>query len=200
MSEPEKKRQKLQDTQNVNSGPGPPPVAISHLKTPGGQETGVNFQKSAEVLNKCLNSRCICEWQAGDHNQIFVNSGLLGASKCCVDDALVFCSSLQLLCETIARQSAYSGEQTYCKSLQQMQRKLFHSDTFMGFTSVLQQYLRSSNCHLSFAASKAISAWLKAANEESCLIFLDNLLENIVRKHLFLLFAQYHHNSLFHLG
>lgn len=187
MSEPDKKRQRLQDTQNVNSGPGPPPVVIAQCKTTSGQESTLNLQKSAETLNKYIYGRCLCEWQAGGYHQVLLNSGSSGASKYSADDALVFCSSVQLLCETIARQSLYSDEREFCKTLQQVQRKLFHSDTFTDFTATLQQFLRSSNCHLSFAASKAISAWLKAAYEESCLFFLDNLLENIVSALMFFL-------------
>lgn len=97
------------------------------------------------------------------------------------NEILLLCSGIQLLCEEIARQQSIENNgNTQCRSLKRFKVLLFHVNSSSDPTCLLQHYLRSHNQYISYAAAKALLAWLKAAADGACRVFLDRLLNNIV--------------------
>ena len=185
MSEPDRKRRKYRTEHNVNPGPGPPVIGelnneVSHEHL-SDEDQWKRFHKSVENLNECLITRCICPWNFNDYKNIFICSG----NKCSdienQSEILLFCSIIQLLCEEIARQnSVIIRNGRFCLTLKRLRVFLFHLNSDSDPTCLLQRFIRSPNQYISFAAARALSAWLKAADEGACKVLLDRLLENIV--------------------
>lgn len=187
MSEPDRKRRKYR-TEHVNVNPGPGPPVSGELNNENAPHIQVNeqdewkrFHLSVENLNECLITRCVCPWNFNDFQNVFIYSG----SKCSdienQSEILLFCSIIQLLCEEIARQNSVivrSGR--FCLTLKRLRVLLFHLNSVSDPTCLLQRFLRSPNQYVSFAAARALSAWLKAADEGACKVLLDRLLDNIV--------------------
>lgn len=188
MSEPDRKRRKCRTEHNVNPGPGPPVTGESNNEEVSSdqineQDEWKRFQLSVQNLNECLITRCVCCWNFNDFQNIFIYSG----NKCSdienQSEILLFCSVIQLLCEEIARQnSVIVRNGRFCLTLKRLRVLLFHLNSVSDPTCLLQRFLRSHNRYVSFAAARALSAWLKAADEGACKVLLDRLLDNIVRK------------------
>lgn len=190
MGEPERKRKKCYPEENVNPGPGPPIRALnSHEPKCSEFENSrlfwERFQTSIENLNNCLITRCVCPWELTDYQDILINS----IFNCCEEEnsskILLFCSTIQLLCEEIARQnSVVNRSNGYCHTLRRLKVLLFHVNSESDPTCPLQNFIRSPNQYVSYAAARALSAWLKAADEGACRVLLDRLLENIVSQNI----------------
>lgn len=187
MSEPDRKRRKYRTERNhVNPGPGPPVASdLSNEENSqdpsNGEDEWKRFHASVQNLNDCLITRCVCRWNFEDFENVFIYSG----SKCSDienhSEILLFCSVIQLLCEEIARQNAMILRRgKYCLTLKRLCVVLFHLNSVSDPTCLLQRFLRSPNCYVSFAAARALSAWLKAADEGACKVLLDRLLDDIV--------------------
>ena len=191
MSEPDRKRRKYQTEHNVNPGPGPP--VNQHSEAANQENSSTNsqhvdhqdewqrFHKCVEDLNQCLITRCVCPWKQDSFTDILISSG----NKCSDGDnsneILLFCSAIQLLCEELARQnSVITRSDGHCRTLRQLKVLLFHVNSLTDPTCLLQQFLRSQNQYVSFAAARALTAWLKAGDEGACRVLLDRLLDNIV--------------------
>ena len=186
MSEPDCKRRKYRTEHNANPGPGPPVLGemnyeeVSHEQS-NEQDEWKRYHQSVENLNECLVTRCVCPWNFDDYQNIFIYSGNKCSETENQSEILLFCSLIQLLCEEIARQNSVivrSGR--FCLTLKRLRVLLFHLNSVSDPTCLLQCFLRSSNQFISFAAAKALSAWLKAADEGACKVLLDRLLDNIV--------------------
>lgn len=200
MGEPERKRRKYRaEQQNVNPGPGPPPGASVRGSTSSGSSRQSNleaipsnrgddwasFNQTVENLNQYLITRCICRWTLNDYEQILMVSASKFSDVDNGSEILLFSSSIQLLCEEIARQqSVEHGNNAQCRTLKRLRVLLFHVNSNSDPTCLLQHFLRSHNQYVSYAAARALSAWLKAADEGACRVFLDRLLNNIVSFYL----------------
>ena len=192
MGEPDRKRRKHRADQNsVNPGPGPPllpardSVSSSRSNSEASRaadgENSVPFHTTVENLNQYLITRCICRWSLENYERILIVTAAKLTEDGDAGDILLFCSSVQLLCEEIARQSSVeNGNNPQCRSLKRCRALLFHVNSSSDPTRPLQYFLRSPNQYVSYAAARALSAWLKAADEGACRVFLDCLLNNIV--------------------
>lgn len=185
MSEPDRKRRKYRtERSHVNPGPGPPVAGgfnNEEVAQDSEQDEWKRFHESVQNLNECLITRCVCRWNYDEFENILIYSG----SKCSDIDnhseILLFCTSIQLLCEEIARQnSIVTRRGKYCLTLKRLCIPLFHLNSVSDPTCLLQRFLRSPNCYVSFSAARALSAWLKAADEGACKVLLDRLLDDIV--------------------
>jgi len=181
MGEPDRKRRKYYPEENVN-----PRNHRNHQELPKSPKSAQLerfhvFHDSVESINKCLITRCVCPWKLTDYQDVLIES----ASRCHDDEnsneILLFCSVIQLLCEEIARQnSVVSRSNGYCRSLRKLKVQLFHVNSESDPTSALQNFIKSPYQYVSYAAARALSSWLKAADEGACRVLLDRLLENIV--------------------
>ena len=186
MGEPDRKRRKCHPEENVNAGPGPPPVGINNSEPPKPSQIEndstywQHFHDSVNNINKCLITRCVCPWKLADYQDVLIHA----SAKCSNENSneiLLFCSVIQLLCEEIARQnSVVNRSNGYCRSLWKLKVLLFHVNSDSDPTCALQNFIRSPYQYVSYAAARALSAWLKAADEGACRVLLDRLLENIV--------------------
>lgn len=190
MSEPDRKRRKYHNQHNANPGPGPPLAINSEV---AGEDSNVsgqlvlsdernNFSACIECLNQCLITRCLCQWKQDDYKSVLISCGNKFSDTENPSEILLFCSAIQLLSEEIARQNCVTTRnEGYCRTLRQLKVLLFHVNSPSDPTCILQQFLRSSDQYISFAAARALSAWLKAADEGACRVLLDRLLDNIVQ-------------------
>jgi len=192
MSEPDRKRRKYQNEHSVNPGPGPPTEQTnitpyqdhSNSSQDLHQDEWSNFSACVENLSQCLITRCVCPWRQGNYQSILTSGNKISDGEH-QNEALLFCSAIQLLCEEIARQnSVIIRSDGYCRTLKQLKTSLFHVNSPSDPTCLLQQFLRSHNQYISFAAARALSAWLKAGDEGACRVLLDRLLDNIVSQFL----------------
>lgn len=189
MGEPDRKRRKYHLERSVNPGPGPPAVPRLDVQAdqhkdeehlhPG--ESWALFHSCVESLNQCLITRCICHWRLEDYENVLIVSATKLAESDNCSEVLLFCSAVQLMCEEIARQNSIENRgNTYCQTLKRLKVLLFHVNSISDPTCLLQHFLRSANQYTSYAAARALSAWLKAADEGACRVLLDRLLNNIV--------------------
>ena len=195
MGEPDRKRRKYRtEQQSANPGPGPPTTSVRvpgprPRQTPSANsadgENLVPFHQTVEELNQCLITRCICRWNSEDYEQIMLPLGSKFNDTDHCNEILLLCSGIQLLCEEIARQQSIENNgNTQCRSLKRFKVLLFHVNSSSDPTCLLQHYLRSHNQYISYAAAKALLAWLKAAADGACRVFLDRLLNNIVSSNM----------------
>ena len=150
MSEPDRKRRKYQTEHNVNPGPGPPGYSgASHQNVSASNQVNEaeewkSFHSCVENLNQYLITRCVCPWKLDDYQNILISSGTKCSDLENPSEVLLFCSSIQLLCEEIARQnSIVTRSDGVCKTLKRLRILLFHVNSVSDPTCRLQHFLCS---------------------------------------------------------